>query len=394
MFCSYENITDYCTNKYSYQYYDVTQSSPVAFATSGDNQSAVIRTDKDTGQQIILTPYSNDFILPCSSDDDTTEATTYWECYQIFLLSPGSVVSPAETSIIQNKQATNINDSFYSSINDGLVVTLDGYNPIVLKTSIQDQIYYGNIAMLASILYTEDTNNPMPAILDVNNVSYVFDYDTLNSILISYFNAFATKKYIKDSVLSKLSSATSVDDINQTYFCPGKIPDSYTTPTIISEIIIKEPPLLPPNESCDPPCDPDSCKSCVDGECIELCAENECCYNGLCIDCLSCEFNVDCNLCDSMYVTRLDNSHELCPGEGCLDCEVLASICSGLGGTYFEMVTNFGLVCNCRDTPSFATSLNNCDHLLTADKIYIGVGYNFESGSAYCCDNQCQIDPC
>lgn len=246
MLCNYQNITDYCTNKFSYQYYDVVSAGPGQLAATGNNLSPVVRTDKDTGEKIVLYPDSTLIIEPCSASDDELETISAWQCYQLFLLSDTAVVAPADISIVKNKQIDNVNANFYSSLNDGLIININGYSPIVLKTSIEDQVNYGNIAMLANMLYAEDTDNPMPALLDVNNVAYYLSYSVLNDILTKYFNTFASKKYIKDDSIQAINEpSNTLDDINLEYFCVGKIPGCYTSPTIISEITIKEPPLLP-----------------------------------------------------------------------------------------------------------------------------------------------------
>lgn len=265
MLCNYQDINDYCANKFSYQYYDVVNSNPGQLAPTGNSLSPVIRTDKDTGDKIVLYPNSTLTIEPCSSTDDALETISAWQCYQLYLLTDNAVVAPADISLIKNKQTDNVNADFYSSLNDGLIITIDGYNPIVLKTSIEDQVHYGNIAMLANMLYAEDTDNPMPALLDFNNVAYYLSYSVLNEILTKYFNTFASKKYIKDDSVKKINSDNmTLDDINLEYFCVGKIPSSYTSSTFVSsqDPVIKEPPLLPFDD------EPSVSVECsVDGDC-------------------------------------------------------------------------------------------------------------------------------
>lgn len=272
MLCNYQNITDYCTNKFTYEYADTLKSS-------------VIRTDKDTGEVLTISPDTNLFVEPCDNND-LVEVISFWDCYQIFANT--STVPTKDVSIDKIVESTSVivASDYDLSLSDGVPVTIPGMNTILLDGSMNNQIHLGNIGALCIILYNLDPQNTMPYILDVNNISYSLNYSDLQYLLTEYFTKVSLKKNIKDDALKVLDSNNSSVTNNSiiTNFCSNKIPSNVQKSNItIDYSTIKTMVSLPPNV-CDPPCDPNSCLSCVDGNCQSLCGETQYCCDGTCQD--------------------------------------------------------------------------------------------------------------
>lgn len=280
MICNYENITDYCLNKFTYQY------AAVPTATSGDMTTSVIRTDKDSGEIVTIDPNTDLYILPCDIND-LVEVISAWECYQIFINNSNTKAQNVDIDKIIDASSNSISTNYDLSLSDGGSINIQNMNTILLDGSINNQIHLGNIAALSILLYNLDPQSPMPYILDVNNIAYYLNYNDLQYLLTEYFNQVSKQKNIKDDALVTLDTTTLITNssLNNSLFCKNQIPDNVKKSNItidysnIQNVVLSLPP-----EICDPPCDPNSCESCVNGNCENLCAEGQYCCDGACQD--------------------------------------------------------------------------------------------------------------
>lgn len=278
MICDYQNIYDYCLNKFSYQY----ATTPAS--TSGDITTSVIRTDKDTGEIITISPDSNLYVLPCDNND-IVEVMSVWECYEIYV-GNNKIVSQPSLVTLNTIQKEDVIENYDKNLQDGVTIKIDSYNTIILDGKIENQIHLGNVICLANILYNEDANSVMPYILDINNIAYYLNYNTLKSILTKYFQKVSNQKMAKDDLLNQLEIIKTSDDILNKYYCNEKVSKNILKEnTVIDYSTYKDVSVLPPG-ICDPPCDPESCEICVDGSCVSSCGQGECCDNGLCGNCI------------------------------------------------------------------------------------------------------------
>jgi hypothetical protein len=369
MICGYQNINDYCLNKFTYQY------ASIPTATSGDLTTSVIRTDKDSGEVVTIGPNTDLYVLPCDNND-LVEVISAWECYQIFV-NNNNLVSKVDTSIVQNNKQTEITNNYDLNLQDSISINLDNFNTIMLDSSTENQIHLGNIFCLANILYNEDVNSVMPYILDINNIAYYFSYNDLKSLLKTYFYKVAKVKNIKDDLLFQVSADTNSEDINSKSLCKNKVAVNIFKENKSIDISTYKNPILVslPPEICDPPCDPANCESCVNGECIGSCPE--------------CESNTDCGYCTGM-IGPFQQYTQCDPptiGAGCQDCDQLELLCSELGGSYSRTGGNPDY-CSCSDIVLLVGTEENC---IAANTQYNG-SFTFEQG--YCCDNLCQTTTC
>lgn len=252
MICGYNNIQDYCLNKFSYQYTD-------------NSKTSVIRTDKNTGENITINSNTNLYIEPCDSND-IVEVISYWECYQIYITSNSTTVASLESQTI-DKNNNNL-ARYDNNLQDGISITVDNSNTIVLDGSIENQIHLGNVICLANILYNENVNNIMPYILDKNNTAYYLNYNTLKDILIQYFKKVSNCKNIKDDLVYQIASVNSSENLFDKYYCENKISENIIQKNI--EIDISNHREILPLDICDPPCDPINGQECVNGVCVDI----------------------------------------------------------------------------------------------------------------------------
>lgn len=388
MICDYQNIYDYCLNKFSYQY----ATTPVS--SSGDLVTSVIRTDKDTGEIITISPDSNLYVLPCDNND-IVEVMSVWECYEIYV-GNNKIVSQPSLVTLNTIQKEDAIKNYDNNLQDGVTIKIDSYNTIILDGKIENQIHLGNVICLANILYNEDANSVMPYILDINNIAYYLNYSTLKNILTKYFQKVSNQKIAKDDLLNQLETIKTSDDISNKYYCNEKVSKNILKEnTVIDYSTYKEVSVLPPN-ICDPPCDPNSCLNCENGNCVDQCADDQCCNNGICEQC-ECTQDNECNICEANSVVRNDYlSWIWCNGQqnignGCIDCQELASLCATIGGTYGEQFYADGKQCGCFQVPSVGTTLGNCDNLET---VLDSVSYDFMSGVGFCCQGICEAYEC
>lgn len=262
MICNYQNIYDYCLNKFSYQYVTTPAS------TSGDITTSVIRTDKDTGEIIRISSDSDLYILPCDNTD-IVEVMSVWECYEIYV-SDNKIVSQPSLAILNTIQKEDAIKNYDNNLQDGVTIKIDSYNTIILDGKIENQIHLGNVICLANILYNEDANSVMPYILDINNIAYYLNYNTLKNILTKYFQKVSDQKNAKDDLLNQLETIKTSDDISNKYYCNEKVSKNIIKENIVIDYsTYKEVSVLPP-DICDPPCSPSNCEQCINGVCIEV----------------------------------------------------------------------------------------------------------------------------
>jgi hypothetical protein len=240
--------------------------------------TSVIRTDKDTGEVLTISPDTNLFVEPCDSDD-LVEVISFWECYTIYATSDNSVVKSVDEAIKIADQNTKVLSNYDTNSQDGVVIDISGFNNFIIDGSMENQIHLGNIFALANILYNENSNNQMPYILDINNVAYYFDYASLKNILTVYFTKVTKQKIIKDDLVNQINTKNYNENL---YYCYPKVSENFIKENKEIDIsTYKISVSLPPN-ICDPPCDPESCKECIDGNCIDFCDPGEYCNNGVC----------------------------------------------------------------------------------------------------------------
>lgn len=269
MICNYQNIYDYCLNKFSYQY----ATTPVS--ASGDLVTSVIRTDKDTGEIITISPDSNLYVLPCDNND-IVEVMSVWECYEIYV-SDNKIVSQPSLVTLNTIQKENTIKNYDNNLQDGVTIKIDSYNTIILDGKIENQIHLGNVICLANILYNEDANSVMPYILDINNIAYYLNYSTLKNILTKYFQKVSDQKMAKDDLLNQLETIKTSDDILNKYYCNEKVSKNILKENIVIDYSTYKEVSIMPTE-------------------IEICQDNSDCESGYYCCKGFCEYAVTSNI--------------------------------------------------------------------------------------------------
>ncbi len=338
MICNYQNITDYCLNKFSYQYTTTPTSA------SGDLVTSVIRTDKDTGQKITISSDTDLFIEPCDNND-LVEVISYWECYAIYV-NNGNVVNSPDLLVTNTLQTDSVLKNYDNSLQDGVSISIDSYNTIILDGTIENQIHLSNVICLANILYNENTNSAMPYILDINNTAYYLNYSTLKLVLTKYFETVSKQKVVKDDLLNQLQTIKTSDDISNKYYCNNKTSQNIIQSNIVIDYSTYQEISDVTTGVCDPPCDSNSCETCVDGQCVSLCDSGECCDDGVCVAQCQRTICVDSGTCSVV---------------SCDDCNCPPGYsCGGSEGSYgcFKTYVVPGNVTDCVDYLGFAPFSN------------------------------------
>jgi hypothetical protein len=312
MICNYQNINDYCLNQYSYQFIGTISNNGVVSIDKSET-APVLRTDKTTGENKVISQFSSNIIKPCSSTDDN-ESTTEWECYIIYRYIGSGYISDPPLDTLKNAQIDIINNSYDSSLDEGVLVNINNTN-VILGSIMEDQIYYQSILNYSQALYDDDSDAVMPSFSDSQNKVYSVSYDTLVSIFKTYFNKVVYYKNLKESLVSQCLSCNTLSDIETLNWCNTKVLIGNIQPTKIVTNVEKTSvqnceDITVSGPLCDPPCDPNSCESCVNGICTSFCAEGQCCRNGVCGECESCTINSDCSDCgccvDDVCVDNID----------------------------------------------------------------------------------------
>lgn len=340
MICGYSNIYDLCNNKYSYEYANFVTNSKYAIPNTG-NDGAVYRIDKITQEKILLQPNSTLKIHNCNSDDDNPELTA-WECY-LWYKSNNGVISNPLISEYKKQQIKLINTECNNFLNNGILVKINNFATnitlsqngaysntavdetinysILLPALYDDVINFSNILSLATLMNANDSSDPLPPLIDYYNNAHFLNYTNLSNILSNYFNKLKIYKLILDNLITNINNATTVDNVQKQIFytnLPIISNDKSTNASSSNNINIKFSTLSceEVNNLCDPPCDPDSCEACVDGNCVSLCAGNEYCYNGICESDTCCEYNsTSCpeGFCWSLSVNCQECNYFTCP---------------------------------------------------------------------------------
>lgn len=220
MICNYQNINDYCCNRYSYFYNDVISSNGIVVIDDSELAS-VLRVDKATGETKLLTPYSIDPIPTCEATDDN-EGTNDWECYIIFrYMCQNTTIGDPPFGIFQEKQKEMIKDAYIVSLKDGVAVVINNKN-VLLPASIQDQILYKSILSYAQALYDDDTDSTMPPFTDVNGTIYNLSYTDLVAAFKTYFTKLVYYKNLQDTLLNEIDKCETVFDLQQLNWCGTK----------------------------------------------------------------------------------------------------------------------------------------------------------------------------
>ena len=284
MICNYTNTIDLCCNKYSYSFINVIPSGITVIADKSET-SPVFRTDKSTLETKIISLSSNNLIPTCDINDDS-EDTTDWECYIIYRYLASGIISDPPLQTFKNVQIDLINSSYSATLEDGILVTINTKN-IILGSSINDQISYKSILSYAQALYDDDTDASMPPFTDKNGQVYNLSYSDLIVVFKTYFEKVILYKNLKDTLINQCSNSSTIDNIQQLNWCSTKpltgsligtkIVTTVDKPIVQSCIVVDN-----INISCDPPCDPESCEECIDGNCVNFCDPGEYCNNGVC----------------------------------------------------------------------------------------------------------------
>lgn len=318
MICGYSNIYDYCSNKYSYEYATFVTNSKYATPNTGLNGS-VYRTDKTSQEKILLQPNSNLQIYNCDTNEENPELTA-WDCYLWYKNNSGVINNPP-LSEYKKEQTRIVNIEYNNFLTNGILIKLDNFatevsvsqngaysnttasgiiNFTILLPALHDDIInFSNTLSLASLMYTNNDPDPIPPLVDYYNNAHFLNYYNLTNILSNYFNKLKNYRLILDNLNDKISSASTIDDVQKQKFytnLPTITYDKATDLTTTNNSIIKFSSLTceEVNNLCDPPCDPNSCQICVSGVCISLCAGNQYCCSGICQNIACCITNGDC----------------------------------------------------------------------------------------------------
>jgi hypothetical protein len=309
MICGYSNIYDLCSNKYTYEYATFSVENNTIVANTGYSGS-VYRTDKNTKEKILLEASSSLNIPNCDLNEENSELIA-WECYLWYKNSGGFIDNPPLEDY-QIAQIEHINNTYENLLDNGILISIDNFATnisvsvdgayagttvsesvnfkIILPAKKDDIINFSNILSLATLLNANDDFTPLPPLVDIYNNAHFLNYYNLTNILSNYFNKLKTYKLIKDDLIDKVINSSTIDDVVKQSFYTNYSTLNYSKQTNNSasnDITVKFSNLTCEeiNKLCDPPCDPDSCESCVDGVCESLCSENECCNNGVCGAC-------------------------------------------------------------------------------------------------------------
>jgi hypothetical protein len=237
MICGYENIYDLCNNQYYYQYSSFINNGKYVIVNS-DINAPVIRTDKVTGQKLLLT--STD-LIPIDTCDNITESDiiSVWDCYLIYRQNEKPIDNPSLNEY-KNAQKQYINDQYNNLLNNGILITINNF---VISTTITsgsgsgsssventisfsirlpskptDQIYYSNLSSFLNLWYATNSNAKIPRIIDFYDRSYELSYINLNRIFVSYFRKLKEYLDIKNDLLDIIDNASSIEDISRAIF--------------------------------------------------------------------------------------------------------------------------------------------------------------------------------
>lgn len=344
MICGYSNIYDLCSSKYVYEYASFILKDGYAIPNTGYDGS-VYRIDKNTQEKLLLEPNSSLQIYNCATNDENASLTA-WECYLWYKNNNGIINNPP-LSKYKEEQIKNVTTTYNKTLANGILITINNFatditiaengaysNTIVSETTNytillpalnDDVVNFSNILSLATLMNINDSKDPLPPLVDYYNNAHFLNYYNLSNILANYFNKLKNYKLILDNIINQINNASTIDDIQKQIFFTSLPTTTYNKLTNVStsnDAIIKFSTLNceEVNNLCDPPCDPDSCDTCVDGNCVSLCAENEYCYNGICETDTCCVYLS--SLTENGLAWGLDSCCQECDSENIIYCDL------------------------------------------------------------------------
>jgi hypothetical protein len=260
MFCNYENVTDYCCNKYSYRYYKLAYNY-TGFHILSNYNDPVIRIDNDNGSEILLTELSNDIIYNCDSND-TEDSILSWDCYQIYRNICNKNIDDPTLADYINYQNNNILSIYYDTLSNGYLVTIKDFIisssnnsgsgsgseasstettsfSIRLKARYQDQIYYGNIMTIANSIYISNSDEELPHIIDFYDKAHKFSYQNIVKILSTYFNGLKRLQIVMNDNINRLSRSNSIDSVINTDLYQNKPSEKISNASdLVTEVLL------------------------------------------------------------------------------------------------------------------------------------------------------------
>lgn len=280
------------------------------------NEELIIATEKTTQNSYEVTEYGSEIINPCDSDSEY-EVIDLYRCYQLYLQNcDSSQVNSASFTSQINETISSVNDTFNNVSNNGISVTGSNNTNLSVSSNEENLVHLGNIAILASLMYEQNSTGTIPPILDANNNIYQLNHESLSDLMLQYFAQTINSYQVQTNLQKTLSTTDNATTINRCGYCEAQTPQSFETPTtVINDDIID---ILPEN-------DPDI----VDGGGIETCG-------GLIYYVLF-EPNPDGDFsCNGTSYTRSfrsnrfpDNSHDATCQEGCQKITDIDYSCNG-----------------------------------------------------------------
>lgn len=241
MFCNYQNIADYCCNKYSYRYATVIagKNGPQSLSNS---DSPVIRIDNSTLEETRIDSFSSEIIYNCGSSD-SEDFIGAWNCYQIYRNVCDGNIDDAKLTDYVDYQANDISNLYYDTLSNGYLVAIDDFIvssiigagsgsgsgsgsenvtdetksfSIRLKAREEDKVYYGNVFALANSIYISNSDEELPYIIDFYNKAHKFSYQNMVKIFNSYFNGLKRLQTVRDDAINRINSSDTIDKISDT----------------------------------------------------------------------------------------------------------------------------------------------------------------------------------
>jgi hypothetical protein len=203
-----------------------------------NNEELIIATEKTTQNSYEVTEYGSQVINPCDSDSEY-EAIDLYRCYRLYLQNCAtSQVDAVSFSSQISETVSSVNDTFNNFSNNGISVTGNNNTNLVVPSNEENLVHLGNIAILASLMYEQNSTGAIPPILDANNNIYQLNYESLSDLMLQYFSQTTNSYYIQSNLQKTLSTTDNATTINKCEYCSAKTPQSFETPTtIVSDVV-------------------------------------------------------------------------------------------------------------------------------------------------------------
>lgn len=237
MICGYNNIYDFCLNKYIYEYATFDTENLYAVPNTGIN-GPVYRIDKITQEKILLEPNSITKINSCSINDEDSTLTS-WECYLYYKNNSGVINNPPVLEY-KNEQIKRVNTQYNNFLTNGILVKINNFatnmstsengaysnisvsetiNYSILLPALKDDVInFSNTLSLATLMNANDDSDPLPPLIDYYNNAHYLNYYNLSNILSNYFNKLKNCKLILDNLVDNINNATTIDDVQKQVF--------------------------------------------------------------------------------------------------------------------------------------------------------------------------------